>query len=576
MALPTIGLSTDDIRGILLPGIGETIPTSFGDLCNCASVYAAGLDPTYCSGATPADRLNNLRSIPYVLNKFRGYEHSIFVDIQRIFVGDPNYPGYLPGATWSWDDVGNTYDPVGFNSFEVSMGFDSSAGGLYYDASIADVSSWIVIKNAANDPLEIGSTVKPVIYGLSGTMRLWPNSQNTSYDARGGQLVMVNNYGGQETWPIIQSGMPIPPPSINDWLIADISALYPSAPFATLQTDVPFDYIHMFAGWKFVLTLTNVSTNTVNFSLDSSVAVVSKSQYEIMEKGYDFPGPWLVHYFYSGSTPALPSSLNAGQTWSSGVIDIRFGGMWDSSTNYQTSSLWAVNEWWPNVYFSGTVGTLVYNNEVVKWGNTDPVVIHQPDVSVRPSAIHFTKNGSANVPVEIEFYDTYWWNGLWEATKDLSWITLTNASDYGDGYVYVTCAQQPNGGAYRSGTITISSIGPARTISVSQDASIAAPVAGIQIRESGYGSYGTYMSGDWDYNSTNPCGFYQIDVSSSGSWYVTGDGGDWSLVPHDGSAGVTTVDITFTGSGSSSTSVYFKISGTTYSTLDLIAQDGCG
>ena len=508
MALPISPISTNDIRDVL----SVTGPSSFSALCNNGAVNAAGLDPTYCPGVDPAARLANLRSTPYSIGKFRGYTHSIFVDIQRISQDDPNYPGFMPGATWSWNQAGNWYDSVGTNAFEVSLGFDSSAGEIWYDASVADVSSWVTLKNGANDEKGIGSTVKPAHgNGPAGSMRVWPNSQNDTYEARSSQLVVVNNYGGQENWPIVQGAQPIPPPSINDWLEADISVLYTaSQPMASLLGIYPDTYIRMFSNWKYVLTLTNVSTNTVNFGIDCSVAVISHSQYKNMEEGRDYPGPWVVDYYYSGSTVPLPSSINAGSTWSSGVIDIRGGGQWDSSADYwytgAATDEWNNNEWWPTVYFTGYVGSM-YNNVQVKFGQTDPALIHQIDVSLNnspnPLSINFSKNGYVNYPISVDFMGSSWWNGPWLVSESLSWISITGSPGTGDGTFYITCDQQPDGGAYRSGSITFTAdVAGVRTINVSQDSSIsesmsAAPGTGSVTVAGGTLNTTVIASGAW-------------------------------------------------------------------------------
>jgi len=111
---------------------------------------------------------------------------------------------------------------------------------------------------------------------------------------------------------------------------------------------------------------------------------------------------------------------------------------------------------------------------------------------------------------------------------------------------------------------------------IAAEPSVAYP--GIQIRESGYGDYGTYMSGDWDYVTRTPCAWYQVDVSASGNWHVTGDMHTyWSIVNNTGGAGVSTEDITFTGFGNSSGTINFLLDSSTtiFASIDLTAQNGC-
>lgn len=268
----------------------------------------------------------------------------------------------------------------------------------------------------------------------------------------------------------------IAPPSINDWLTADVSMVY-NAPYPMSYMyaggNPGEEYIHMMGGFKYVLTLTNVSTNTIYFGIDCSVAVVSKSQYEVMEEGYDYPGPYLAHYFYSGSTPALPSSIPPGGSWSSGVMDIRYGGIWDSSTNYNTDSLWSLNEFWPNVYFTGWVGAS-YDNVVVAWGNTNPALIHDPSISYSPASKNFSKDGGSQV-IDIDF-DTYWWDGVWSISESLPWINITGGSGSGPGSFTINCDPQPGaGGSARNGYVTINAFqvsgSPSYAVYVSQDAS---------------------------------------------------------------------------------------------------------
>ena len=464
MALPISPLSTDDVRGVLV----VTGPSSFGALCNNITVNEAGLDPVYCPDLG-AGRLANLRTIPYLLNKFRNYDHYIIpvVDIWKM-VGAPVW---YSGGTWTYDTWANSFDPIN-NGIDVSFGFDASYAGSFYDASIIHIPSWITLKNNFNDTLYEGDSVSPYQFE---NMRAWPNSPNGGGSDRVDSVDIANNYSGTCSWAVVQ-GHYIAPPSINDWLTADVSMVY-NAPYPMSYmypaANPGDEYIHMMGGFKYVLTLTNVSTNTINFGIDCSVAVVSKSQYEVMEEGYDFPGPYLSHVFYSGSIPPLPSSIPPGGSWSSGVMDIRYGGIWDSSTNYNTDSLWSLNEFWPNVYFTGWVGAS-YDNVVVAWGNTNPALIHDPSISYSPASKNFSKDGGSQV-IDIDF-DTYWWDGVWSISESLPWINITGGSGSGPGSFTINCDPQPGaGGSARNGYVTINAFqvsgSPSYTVYVSQDAS---------------------------------------------------------------------------------------------------------
>jgi len=73
MALQTSNLKLYDVSMALGEG---NYNISMYNLFTSLSVNADGLDPNYCPGATPAARLTNLRTTPYNLGKFRGYDHS--------------------------------------------------------------------------------------------------------------------------------------------------------------------------------------------------------------------------------------------------------------------------------------------------------------------------------------------------------------------------------------------------------------------------------------------------------------------------------------------------------------------
>jgi hypothetical protein len=70
--LATSDLSTDDIKIALgLQGV-----QSIEDLCTSENVKPEGLDATYCPGAQSYNKLINLRTEPYDISKFRGYDPS--------------------------------------------------------------------------------------------------------------------------------------------------------------------------------------------------------------------------------------------------------------------------------------------------------------------------------------------------------------------------------------------------------------------------------------------------------------------------------------------------------------------
>jgi hypothetical protein len=73
MTLPTSNLKLYDVSMALSEG---NYNISMYNVFTSLSVNAEGLDPNYCPGATPAARLTNLRTTPYTLGKFRGYDHA--------------------------------------------------------------------------------------------------------------------------------------------------------------------------------------------------------------------------------------------------------------------------------------------------------------------------------------------------------------------------------------------------------------------------------------------------------------------------------------------------------------------
>lgn len=79
MALPTTNLKLKDVATAL--GMSLTNISMYA-VFNNLSVNGNGLNPTYCAGADSAARLANLRTTPYSLNKFRGYEHLTLTQMQ--------------------------------------------------------------------------------------------------------------------------------------------------------------------------------------------------------------------------------------------------------------------------------------------------------------------------------------------------------------------------------------------------------------------------------------------------------------------------------------------------------------
>jgi len=82
-ALPTSNLKLYDVSMALGEGNNNI---SMYNVFTSGSINAEGLDPNYCPGATPAARLANLQSTPYVLGKFRGYDHSAGSSLNAILV----------------------------------------------------------------------------------------------------------------------------------------------------------------------------------------------------------------------------------------------------------------------------------------------------------------------------------------------------------------------------------------------------------------------------------------------------------------------------------------------------------
>jgi len=87
MPLPTSDLKLFDVADALDMSLTNI---SMYNVINHFAVNGDGLNPTYCPGATGAARLTNLRTTPYVLGKFRGYDHSAGGSLNAITVSTTN------------------------------------------------------------------------------------------------------------------------------------------------------------------------------------------------------------------------------------------------------------------------------------------------------------------------------------------------------------------------------------------------------------------------------------------------------------------------------------------------------
>lgn len=86
-ALPTSNLKLSDVAEALDMSLTNIV---MYNVFNHFAVNGDGLNPTYCPGATGAARLTNLRTTPYVLGKFRGYDHSAGGSLNAITVSTTN------------------------------------------------------------------------------------------------------------------------------------------------------------------------------------------------------------------------------------------------------------------------------------------------------------------------------------------------------------------------------------------------------------------------------------------------------------------------------------------------------
>jgi hypothetical protein len=87
MALTTSNLKLYDVSMALGEG---NYNISMYNIFTSGSINAEGLDPNYCPGATPAARLTNLQTAPYVLGKFRGYDHAAGGSLNAILTSTTN------------------------------------------------------------------------------------------------------------------------------------------------------------------------------------------------------------------------------------------------------------------------------------------------------------------------------------------------------------------------------------------------------------------------------------------------------------------------------------------------------
>lgn len=116
--LATSDLTWSEIQAIL----GDTGDASLQELCMHANVEPLGLSPTYCPGDGPTARWNNLRTAPYNMGYFRGYQSPNnyimvigYADavVYRCVLDEALHPSKTWDAGWQYY-TGNAYTDLEF------------------------------------------------------------------------------------------------------------------------------------------------------------------------------------------------------------------------------------------------------------------------------------------------------------------------------------------------------------------------------------------------------------------------------------------------------------------------------
>ena len=448
---------------------------------------------------------------------------SIHVNIQKL----NNPPKWMYACTWQYNESGES-------AIDVSFGFDSSRNNISYDVSIISMPSWLGLrKAAAGQYWHVGDTVSPFT-----PMKPYPLTANSGYNASEGSVVIGNAYGDSDNFAVTHNGKPIPPAPITDFT-ADVSVIH-SATYSSAMDNST--HIKMHSEWYYVLTITNVSTNTITFPNDASVAIHSFDQYQILADGYDSDSAFVdsdVHYFTKTSGKAhLPETINVGNSWNSGTILIRPSD-WDSSTDtHNFISFWNDNMWTARVYYKD-----VYHG-LQLLDNDSRSLVRRPKITLNPTSKDVSAHGLSNfgINVDVDGQNTIANTVLWEASAgSYTWITMTSVSDYGDGLFYINVAQQSDGAAKRTGYVTVKSYGADATtmLTVTQDASVRISINALNIpvvsmyqsRVWQHNQYGAAYECSFGFDSSYDGTFYDASITAIPSWIQLRNpaGGNWSV-----------------------------------------------
>jgi hypothetical protein len=229
-------------------------------------------------------------------------------------------PAYIYASTWQHDKYGQTY--------EVSFGFDSSCLGVNYDASISDIPSWIYLRNPADVSWNIGDTI-----AVTDIMKPYPLAANDTSAYKTGNITLVNNYGGTESWMVMQNGIPVP---LVDFEVDISITAKPTSPGATITDVDPSAYITINTGWKYVLKVINL-TDTSIYLGGAHIFIEAWSPYGIittvlLNQDHIMPMTMIAPY----------------STWEDSEVAVHDGTDWDSSLNIKANvhSLWDSYNYW--------------------------------------------------------------------------------------------------------------------------------------------------------------------------------------------------------------------------------------
>jgi hypothetical protein len=191
-------------------------------------------------------------------------------------------------------------------------------------------------------------------------------------------------------------------------------------------------------------------------------------------------------------------------------------------------------------------------------GRTQSYKIFYPDIQLDPASINFPAEVTSGQTIQV-ITDPQ--DVVWTISESISWAGTSTVSGVGSGSFVINCSDQINGGSARSGYLYVDcsnySLVPRRSVYITQDSS----ALELTLGQGGY--YGSTAFSSWDYDFQQYCDYDSFDVSANGPWTITPAyaQNNFYLSQYSGSAGNTTVWISYYGSSMESAAWTVNIGG---------------